>query len=265
MENEKKVCVPAVERAIDILEYIAENPEGKTIAEICQALKIPLASAFRTTKYLVGRGYLRENNHLPCRYRLGFQVLKISNALLNGVSLYSAAKKSMPRVVQITNQAVQLGILQGAMVTYIEQMLPKTPVNIIAPVHMPIALNSSASGKVILANKSREEQMQLLDSIEYEVRTEKSIRNREQMLLELKKVKLCGYAMDDEEYALGIGCLAAPIFDSEGECVGALGITGEIKGYHNPETKKLFLECIQEEAVCISKRLGWQEKKEERV
>ena len=43
---------------------------------------------------------------------------------------------------------------------------------------------------------------------------------------ELERVRAVGYAVDDEEHAVGLRCIAAPIFDETGDVVAAVSASG---------------------------------------
>lgn len=56
--------------------------------------------------------------------------------------------------------------------------------------------------------------------------TSKTIDDVGKFISYLDRVRQMGYAEDNEEFALGIGCLAAPVFNHELRCVAAIGVTG---------------------------------------
>ena len=87
--------------------------------------------------------------------------------------------------------------------------------------------------------------------------TEKSIIDKESFILHLHKVKEEGYAIDDEEYACGIGCLAAPIYNYLGKVVAAVGITGPIALYKQTDSFESLLDAVFLASKSISKELGF--------
>lgn len=69
------------------------------------------------------------------------------------------------------------------------------------------------------------------------------------------KSRFCGYGYDDEEFAVGIGCLAVPIYDGQKKCVGTLGITGSIQEYRNKKKFEYMLSILHDSASKIAQNL----------
>ena len=58
--------------------------------------------------------------------------------------------------------------------------------------------------------------------------TNKTIISWEELEYELKKIKENGYSIDDEEYEVGLICIAAPILNSEGEAIATISLSGPV-------------------------------------
>lgn len=247
---------PAVDRALNILEYLS-IAKSATIKEISLSLKIPLVSASRLVKTLVNRGYLTEKKGYSATYNLGMKLLNFSQIVYEQIDLRRIAEKHMRILSDATNQTSQLAILQQSMVMYINQILPRKPVSIIAPLHTPLPLNVSACGKVLCAWLPKDEQKSCVDSADLVKATKNSITEKDEYLTELKRVKLKGYAIDDEEFAKGIGCIAAPILDYKGKIIAAVGITGHIEPYKNQTDFDRIQSLVQDAAKNISEDIGY--------
>ena len=86
--------------------------------------------------------------------------------------------------------------------------------------------------------------------------TENSILDKIQFKKLLSEVRKQGYAQDDEEYAIGIGCLAVPIFDHTNNCIASLGLTGDYHYYADKQTFQMFLDQLKKTAHRISVQMG---------
>jgi len=254
---ESENAVPAVERALRIIDFL-ENKKGQaTVKEISEGLEIPIVSASRIVKTLVSHGYLIENKGASSTYSLGLKFLHLSQVVLKRIEFIELARKHMSILSEETGQTSQLAVLQQNSVFYIEQILPKKPVSIIAPLHTPIALNTSASGKVLCAWKSREQQEAIVQAAELTKSTANSIVSKEQFYKELDRVRSTGYALDNEEFALGIGCIAAPIFDYTGQIIAAVGTTGHFVDYTKRASFDRLKNAILKAARNISREVGY--------
>lgn len=68
MENLENPVVPAVNRALNILEFVAKAREPVSIKQVAQSLELPNTTAFRIVKQLSIRGYLEESESQPGCY-----------------------------------------------------------------------------------------------------------------------------------------------------------------------------------------------------
>ncbi|GFI36026.1 transcriptional repressor IclR [Lachnospiraceae bacterium] len=251
----KDVKVPAVERALDVIEYLADCNSSKSLKEIGDQLKIPAASLFRLLKNLTARDYLVQVKENPPEYELGYKISQISSKYIRKFNLSDVAKPVMEELSERTNQTAQLGVLDGTKVIYIAQVLSRAPVNFIAHLYAPMAPNVCACAKCILAEEDPETQKWILESSMLKKNTEKTIMDIDTLIDELRLTKERGYGRDDEEFSVGIGCLAVPILGSDNECLGAIGVTGKAEDYEDAEQLEKIRFFVTDAAKKISKKI----------
>ena len=257
-EDTETGSVPAVDRAVAILEYLTKQ-KNATIKEISQGLLIPTASAGRIVKTLAYHGLLSEEQAQPAsKYSLGLKMLSFSQIVSQQLDITNIAHTYMDQLATSTNQASQLAILDKGHVMYIEMELPIVPVSIVAPLRTPIAINLSAGGKVLLAGMEESKRDALIDELSLPRATSKSITDKAELKKHLLTVKEQGYALDDEEFSQGIGCMAAPVRDYHGQVVAAVGITGQIGPYKDKTTFDVLKKAVFTAADAISKELGYE-------
>jgi DNA-binding IclR family transcriptional regulator len=247
---------PAVDRALNILEYLMVERRA-TIKELSLGLDIPLVSTSRLVKTLVNRGYLTEEKGYSSTYSLGMKLLRFSQVVYQQIDLRRIAEQHMRTLSEATDQTSQLAILQQNSVIYINQVLPTKPVSIIAPLHTALPLNVSACGKVLCAWLEETERGACVEGADLIQATKKSIVDKKEFFKEMERVRNQGYALDDEEFAKGIGCIAAPILDHTAKIVAAVGITGHIKSYKGVEQFDAIRVHVQEAALGISREIGY--------
>jgi DNA-binding IclR family transcriptional regulator len=76
----------------------------------------------------------------------------------------------------------------------------------------------------LLAFKSSEERAKLLDNLPLEKFTHRTITDRDLLESELERIVSTGYAIDNEEYVLGVSCVAVPVRDATGDVVAAIAV-----------------------------------------
>lgn len=255
MENGKTVFVPAIDRALDVLELVAQSRESVSISAMVERLEIPRTTVFRIVKQLVARGYLIENDDLPGYYHLGFEILTLANGMTVISDLRQMAHSVMDKLAIESKQVAQLGVLRDYNVTYIDQMMPPNPVLLYTSLYSVLPLNISASGKVLAAYAKPNVYEYLIQNIKFEKKTENTIDNLDDFIQELNKVREQGYAEDVEEFSIGIGCIAVPIFNHDMNCVAAIGVTGSIDQYRGQHKEEL-LKLLKDSASAISAKLG---------
>ena len=163
----------------------------------------------------------------------------------------------MRKTANETNHAVQLAVLEGANVIYIEQIMPITPVKAIAPLRTALPVNVSASGKILYAYLPYHIRANFLSVVDFAKYTDNSIIDKTTFARELEVIEQNGISFDNEEYSIGIGCMAVPIFNHNRQCVASLGITGTIRDYRDPERKTQLLTSLTDAAQEISMNMGY--------
>jgi len=113
MENLENPVVPAVDRALNILEFVAKAREPVSIKQVAQSLELPNTTAFRIVKQLSIRGYLEESESQPGCYHLGLQLLTLSNGMTYINNLRQVCHAELDHLAIESHQAVQMGILKG--------------------------------------------------------------------------------------------------------------------------------------------------------
>jgi DNA-binding IclR family transcriptional regulator len=71
----------------------------------------------------------------------------------------------------------------------------------------------------------------------------------------LKRTQQRGYAIDDEEHAVGVRCVAAPVFAATGDVVAAIGVSGTTSQV-NDELLPAIANTVRGAAVKLSGQLG---------
>ncbi len=248
--------VPAVRKTFSILEYLL-TADGATIKDISANCQIPPASTMRIVKTLTEMGYLEQNSEkTAASYRIGPSFLRFYQKARNSINLQAIAKPEMESLSHETSQTSQLAILEGSSVLYIMVSNNNVQLGIMAPLDSPIPINVSAGGKAICAYLPEEEKLSVLKRAALPSYTANTITDKMELLFRLSEIKKRGYEFDNEEYALGICCIAAPIFDHTGKVIAAVGITGPSSKYDSEEDFSKLVAAVQKTAASISRKIG---------
>jgi DNA-binding IclR family transcriptional regulator len=246
----------AVERALNMLEAVAQAGEGLSNAEISRKLNIPKSSASYILRTLEAQGYLARDAESG-KYNVGLKILSLSRGALGGMDVRGVALPVMRRLMQQTSLTCHLAVLDGCEAVYIEKVEPEGFIRMDTWVGRRMRVHATSVGKAIVAHIPHQQLEQILQKAGMERRTPKTITTVPRLLKELEKVQAQGYAVDDEENNLGARCVAAPIFDEHGAILASVGLSGTAHQV-SPQTMPRILEALKDAARHISMGMGYR-------
>lgn len=211
--------IQSLARGLKILDLLGQTQDGISITELAETLGVDKGSASRLVSTLARYGYV-EKDEVTRRFHLGSQVVSLSRSVLSRMPLREAAKPYLRQMMERTGECAHLAVPAQGKVLYIDQVESPVTLRVNAQVGTLNPLHCTALGKVLLAFGDSEFPSSL-DSF-----TPHTITEVEVLRHHLDKVRLQGYALDDEEFDLGVRCMAVPVFGFGGKAAGAIGISG---------------------------------------
>jgi IclR family acetate operon transcriptional repressor len=212
--------IQSVDRAIRLLEAIAEAGGETTLTELSQRTQLNISTCHHLLSTLVHRGYVAK---VPVRrsYALGARILYLSTACLQ-VDLPARAAPFIERINEKTGETVHLALLQGDAMMKVAKRESRHPVRVdTGTLGKTDAPHATATGKAMLAWLPEDNMRRVLAHGMARF-TPKTITAWPDLLEALRDVRRDGYAMDDEEYQPGVICVGAAIRDHNGAVVGAI-------------------------------------------
>src|SRR5271166_1368564 len=246
----------AVERALAMLEAVAQASDGLSNADISRNLNIPKSSASYLLRTLETQGYVTRDAETG-KYRVGLKILSLSRGALSGLDVRGVALPIMRHLTQQTGLTCHLAVLDGPDAVYIEKVEPEGFIRMDTWVGRRMRVHATSVGKAIVAYIPQEQLEGILRKSGMEKRTPKTITTLPRLLKELEKVRAQGYAVDDEENNLGARCVGAPIFDERGAIEASLGLSGTTQQV-SPQTMPRILEALKDAARHISMGMGYR-------
>jgi DNA-binding IclR family transcriptional regulator len=217
--------VPALDRALTVLECIAQSRKGFSVSELSRRLTLPKSSVHLILRTFERRGYLQKQP-TGGRYRFGLKLMSLGHLALDGVELRDEARPILLRLVLATGLTAHLGILERGEVVIIERVDAATPVRVVSFVGRRMKVHSTAVGKALLAFLPPESQDAQLAQAPLEPQNERTIASAADFRRELEQVRRLGYAFNDQEDELGVRAVGAPILSAEGTPLAAISIVG---------------------------------------
>ena len=246
--------ITSLERGIKILELLADQ-KALTVSEVGARLSMQRSAAHRFLATLKDLGYVEKNE--DNRYQLTFRILEIGEKVTRRFEIKQTAHKHMLELSKLFKETVNLGCLDGREVLHLDKIDSSEILRIDAPLWSKTPAYCTALGKAILAHLPKEELSDYLSHTRLIPRGPNTITSKKKLREELKNTFELGFAVDDEELAHGLRCVAAPVFNHTGRVQYAMSISCP--------TMRLPLEGIKEmqmkiKEVCrqLSARLGYQ-------
>jgi IclR family KDG regulon transcriptional repressor len=212
----------ASQRLLAMLEALTEF-DSVGVTEIARRLGIPAANAYRMLKDLEREGFVEQSPETK-RYRLTLKVFEIGAAVANRITVRDVAAIEMEKLARELGVAVNLGVLVGTEVLYLEKIQTDDTLVLNLPPGTRAPAHCTAMGKAILAFDSVDPKS-VMGPGPYPACTPNSVTSFQEMERELGEIRQLGYAVDRQELSLGIWCVGAPIRSPKMDVLGAVSIT----------------------------------------
>ncbi len=252
--GKREYAAPAVDRALDILEFMAAHPRPFGATELSRILDIPLNSAFRILKRLTERDYTVQDA-VSGEYQLSTRVFTLGMSLYTRFELRQRARPHLEWLCRETQETCQLQVPHGEQVLVLDTVSPEVSFYLRVVPGSLVYYHPNAFGKAILAFMPEHEVKGLLPP-KLPALTRNTITLLVDLLPQLEQTRQSGLAYDDEEYTSGIICIGAPVFDVQGYVVAGLGITA-IASMVDHKQKGAFERLVLECACRVSKSVGY--------
>jgi len=206
----KKYGAPSVKKAFAILSAISSSKDGMGVSDLAKKLKMAKSTVHGMTSALEELGAAMRDP-LTKKYKLGFALQEIGRSAYSQIDLQTSARPVTEELMEKTQTSVFLGILNWDQVTILDIVESRQELNITAPVGSTIPLFAGAVGKVFLAAMPEEQAAKMVRSKGLPRFTDNTIVDMDLYFNELRQVREKGYAVDDEEYLMGVRAVASPL------------------------------------------------------
>lgn len=218
---EEKLHNPTL-RVVKILELVNNYEDGISFANISKKLSIPKSTLSPILKTLEKTNFL-EKTDKGC-YIASFKLFQLGLSYSGRLDILSMIRKQMEVVVKEIGEIVQFGILVDDMVLYLEKVNAHDNIEIVSSVGKKLPAINTALGKALLSEYNDDEIREQYKNYEFVSYTEKSIKNVDQLLEHIYRVRQLGFATENQEFTTNTSCIAVPIREN-GVIKGAMSAT----------------------------------------
>lgn len=247
--------VQSVDRALQVLELLARRGEAG-VTELASDIGVHKSTVSRLLAALEDRE-LVEQAFERGKYRLGFGILRLANAVSGRLDVTQQGREVCERLALEVGETVNIAVLRSEYVVNVDQARGPAAVSTHNWVGELTPLHATSSGKVLLAFMAADARRDLLAVAGLRRFTEHTITSVEGLEAQLRDVPQNGYVVSLEELEDGLNAVAAPIRDHIGGVIAALSVSGPAYRL-TAERAREIAPTVVSAADDVSRRMGHQ-------
>lgn len=216
--------IRSLDRGLSLLTDLAKNG-GVTLTEISLRAGLPASTAYRMLTTLQKHG-LVELDEATQEWWVGIEAFRLGSSYLVRTNLAESARQTMRQLMEETGETANLAIADDGDVVFVSQVETHQPIRAFFRPGTRGHMHASGIGKVLLAHMPRLAVKKILQRKGLPEFTDKTLTSADALMNDLDITKQRGWSYDDEERYSGMRCVAAPIYNTFGEAVAGISISG---------------------------------------
>lgn len=253
MAEQPEAPAGAIDRALAVLNVLAESGQPMGITEISRRVGLPKSVVHYHVSALVRNRYLEARPDR--RYGLGHAALRLGRGNYSNLELRARALPLLRALHHDTWETVTLSVLVGREAVYVDQLVSPQEIKLTVELGRPFPLHAGASGRAILAYLSEVGRDEVL-SQPLERITAATIVDPLRLRPLLAAVRETGFATSRSEKQEGAAAVAAPVFDNHG-VTGAISVCGPEYRFDDGAIER-YQPLLRGATAQLSRELGWQ-------
>ncbi|MGD9924045.1 MAG: IclR family transcriptional regulator [Pseudorhodoplanes sp.] len=221
MKPKSDAAVKSANRALDILEYVADATEPPTFSRLLADLGVPRSSLFHLLNNLLTRGYLEQDGS-GGRYRLGQRVGKLA-ARLQGPTLTAIVLPHLQSLSDVLNETSGFNIWAGDSVEAVATATGRQALTFTMKVGERAPLYAVSSGKIVLSRMSNAELGAYLDRVDLQRITARTLQSKSAVRKQASAARQDGFAYSHEEFTPGITGISTAV-TRDGHLLGTVNL-----------------------------------------
>ena len=253
MSDDRQV-LSSVTNAARLLKQFSARDREFGVSELARRLELGKSTVHRLLVTLAEQN-LVEQDEFSGKYRLGLAIYDLGAAVATGLDLHEAIMPSMEQLRAATGETVQVAVLDGRQVVYVERLDSPNTLRLFLEVGRRNWAHCTGTGKVLLAYQSEFALDSLLDGWKLPAVTPNTLTDHAELREALRQIRSQGYAHNLGESEIGVLSVSGPIRDMSGGVRAAISVAGPQQRM-DPLLDKITL-AVMEMAALASRRLGW--------
>ncbi len=247
----------SVDLVLTLMELLAASPRPRGVSDIARELGVSKARAHRHLRALIGRGYVRQDPASE-RYEIAVKLMVLGEAVRDRFDVLTAMRPAMAALREATGQAVTASALVEGAVVVLELLPGRNPIEFGVRPGTALDLHATAHGQIALAFGPP---ALLAKAVVRPLKawTPATLTDPNALVAAVEAARTRGWASAPDQMMLGVGALAAPVFDHAGAWRGTIALVGGAQAIPaQPASEQIA--AITAAAAAASANLGWRAK-----
>lgn len=217
--------VQSVDRALSILETLAEDDEGYRLSDLAIRTGLSTSTVHRLLATLESRRFV-QFDRAESKWHVGSRAFTVGASFARRRNFSTQAIPYLRKLRDLTRETANLAVVDDEFIIVLTRMESREIMRSLTQVGGRVAMVTSGVGKAVLATYSDEDVGAVIRHHGMPRLTEKSIVRPSDLFRELEKIRKQGFALDDEEACMGLRCIAAVVYNDCAEPLAAVSVSG---------------------------------------
>jgi len=247
----------SLQRGFRVLEAFTPASPNLRLQGVVEKTELPKATVLRFLRTLLSLGYISYDKTSRL-YQLSARAMSLGFTALSGMDIKRVALPHLQELSDKTNQNVNLGVIDGTEVVYIERIKKARILNIDLYVGSRLDIYNTSIGHAILAYMDKPECQRIVDLLRKDSKIATFIGSGGKHLYKrLEEVRQKKYAFNNEEYIAGLRAIAAPVFNHEGAVDAGINIPVFVHQVSRQQLLRHYVPLLLETAKRVSAARGF--------
>ncbi|GGK54963.1 IclR family transcriptional regulator [Amphritea balenae] len=242
--------IQVIDRAALLLDSISRYSKPVKLKILSADTGLHPSTAHRILHSLISNRFVDRDDNGD--YKLGQRLLQMSNRLHSDVDLRAVAVPYMEKLRDKLGETINLTIREGDVVIYFEKANPNRMMHVQQIVGSRAPLHVTGVGKLMLGMGTTDEITSYAQRTNLPAYTRNTFSSLEPLIEECKRSAERGYALDNEEAEIGVGCIGVLLYDRSGNVTAGLSLSAPME-----RRKDEWINDLVEAGKAISAQLGY--------
>lgn len=240
-------------RSMAVLQLIADRDSAPSVAELNRLTDLTRPTLYRILASLEAEGLIRQTAEK--RYRLGARLIGLAHRALAQHDIRTLARDALTGLRDATGETVHLAVRNLDGMVYIDKIESREVVRMASTVGTRVPFHTSSVGKAYLAALPAADADALIDRLELDPATDRSVTDRRSLRQRVAAARHRGYSVDEEENETGIVCFGAAILDASGGPVASVSVS--VPNFRLLDDRSRYWRPLVEQCAAVSRQLGY--------